>query len=400
MWTRTAPWVLSAVLSGSLISAGCQKDPPRGSDPLQIGDKSQGLPAADDQHASQLTVPQPRPALQPTAERLPAGSHQKPLRLGLAIPSYVHAVAWVGAERGAFADEGVALQISVTGGSAAAMRTLIGGGIDVALAGGDAVLRANSAGADLVVLGSLVGRFYHRLVARKEIAEPADLRGRKIGLPFLGGPQDVAVRYALDKFQLRYGQDVEIASLGKQFNQLAALTRGDIHATTSDSPDSQLQALGLHVLLDLPKEPVAFPYLVLSTRRPTLADRRPELLRLMRGLCRAILDYQSVLSNGPQHAEIAAILQSRLHEEDPQKLKERLETFGPALLAFPPRIDAAAFEQLLRFGQSGAAGDTLPSRLSPETLFDSELLREAEGPCVPHAKAEPPAKPWSPPTRP
>lgn len=227
-----------------------------------------------------------------SCRRTRSGDGPHALRIGLAIPSYVHAVAYVADEQRHFARAGLDTTITIMGGSAATMRGLIAKSIDIGIAGGDAMIKANLAGADLVVVAGLVNRFYHRLVARPTIRRPEALRGKKIGLPFVGGPQDMAVRYLLRKWKLGYGHEVKIVSLGKEFNRLAALSRGAIDATMSQTPPSQLERLGLSVLADLPAQKVAFPYAMVIVRRPFLEQSPRRVRAFLSALCGAIVSYK------------------------------------------------------------------------------------------------------------
>ncbi len=382
-------------LVGSLLLLACSRQE---SSDAQSTQTSKLSPQATDSKAAGAsqasgsgdnTVAAP-PTPNPVAPA-PAAANQasEELRIGLAIPSYVHAVAWIAQDAGQFAAEGLKTDVTVTGGSAAAMRTLLGGSIDVALAGGDAVLKANHAGADIVVVGSLVNRYYHRLVARQEIQQPQDLKGKTIGLPFLGGPQDMAVQYGLNKWSLKYTQDVKVASLGKQFNLLAALTKNEIQATTSDAPDSVLNELGFHTLLDLPKEPAAFPYLVVATERKTLTQRRSTLARLLRALCAATDYYKQARSTaGAQRQVVFKTLETKLRGKKSKALQERFEQFGPDLLQLPPTIDQTGFEQVLELAKSVPQA-SLPESL-PSKMFDAQLLNDAGGPCVPPSPPETP----------
>lgn len=303
------------------------------------------------------------------------GAKAKPaaLSLGIAIPSYVHAVAWIGADKGFFGDakpNPLAVKVQVMGGSAATMRGLIAGSIDVGIAGGDAVLKARAAGAELVVLAGLVDRFYHRLVARKAIKDGAALSGKRIGLPFLGGPQDMAVRVALKQLKLRYGTDVKVLSLGKEFNRMAALQKGEIDATTSQTPPSQLAKLGLHVLADLPADDrLHFPYAVLVTKRETLSERRGALESLLGGLCEAIRFYKDRRNKPASLAVIAKRIGAGADTSG--ATAARYEVSGPRLLSFPPRPTEEAFETVRSF-----LGKKDGPRLTPAKVFDLALLKK------------------------
>lgn len=264
------------------------------------------------------------------------------LKVGLAIASYVHAVAWIAKEREFFARENIDAEVIVAGGSAAAIRTLIAGQIDLALAGGDSVLRARWAGADLVVVAGLVDRFYHRIVARPGLDRSA-LRGTKLGLPFLGGPQDMAAKYTLRKLGLAYGKDVEIVSLGKDANLALALQQKRIDLATSELPKARLARLGFDVIADLPAEPVHFPYLVAAVKRDFITARRPLLDRALRALACATAWYKD-----PSHRDASlSIAGAHLRTTDAASARELYDEAGPARLTLPLASSRAAFETVV-----------------------------------------------------
>ena len=254
------------------------------------------------------------------------------------------------------------------GGSAATLRTLIADSIEVGIAGGDAVVKANRAGADLVVVGGLVDRFYHRLVVGKEIKTAEDLRGKSIGLAILGGPQEVAARYALQSCGLTPGKDVKIRSMGREFNRLAALTRGDVAGTVSQTPPSRLAELGLHVLVDLPKHDVRFPYAVVVTRRKFLAEHPERVRAFLRGLTHAIAFYKDE-ANKAESIEIIGLYLSS--SDTKAAADERYRTGGPGMISSPPYPSEEGFRTVLKFLEL--------SDVQPADLLDLRLLDEVTG---------------------
>lgn len=303
------------------------------------------------------------------------GEEPEAMAIGIAIPSYVHAIAWIAADRGIFQEVGIAPEVTVTGGSAAALRTLIAKQSDVVLAGGDAVLKANRAGADVVVVASFVNRFYHRIVAKKELATPADLKGKTIGLPFLGGPQDMAVKYGLRQHGLSYEDDVKVVGLGKELNRVAALKRGEIDATTSQTPNDELAELGLHVVIDPTEAEAGFPYMVMAVRRDILSERRPAIVGTLGALCDATVFY----SKKDNEKASQAILDARLSGSDTEGASEaRYASTGPSFLSYPPVPSLQAFELV---------GELTGKVLSEEEkkMVDLSVIEDARrrGRCTP-----------------
>jgi NitT/TauT family transport system substrate-binding protein len=310
------------------------------------------------------------------ADAAPPKTSPKPLALGIAIPSYVHAIAWIAEDRGAFDDAGLDTTVTVTGGSAAALRTLIAKQNDVVLAGGDAVLKANHAGADVVVVAAFVNRFYHRIVAKKELETPDDLKGKTIGLPFLGGPQDMTVKWALDKHDLAYGEDVKVLGLGKELNRVAALKHGEIDATTSQTPPARLDELGLHVLVDPSKADVPFPYMVMAVRRDELAERRADIVAALGALCEAATFYRAANN---RTASLAIIAKHIAGSDTVGAREARYDHTGPSFLSWPPTPSRDAFETVARL----SGGKVTLSKDSK--VVDDSLLKDlqSKGRCKP-----------------
>ncbi len=264
------------------------------------------------------------------------------ITLGIAIPSYVHAVAWLAADKGFFERAGLDVKVMVMGGSAATMKGLVSGDLDIGLAGGDAVIKADLAGADLRVFGGVVNRFYHRLVGAKGVTSAAQLKGGSVGLPFLGGPQDMAVQFALAELGLAYHDDVEIRSMGKEYARLVALDRGLVDAVTSAAPPGLLREMGLNLLVDLPASERPFPYMMMVARQGTLRDRRGMVTRFVEALVPAMHDYAR-----DREGSLAA-LADRLGA-DKGAPGEAYAACGPSLYSFPPYPDPRGMQVVLDF---------------------------------------------------
>lgn len=162
------------------------------------------------------------PALALAGGCRPAGENDGALRLGY-FANITHATALVGVERGlvgeALAGVGVGLESFTFNAGPAAIEALLSGALDAAYVGPNPAINAyvKSRAAVRVIAGAATGGAF--FVVRPEIAGAADLRGKKVSTPQLGGTQDVALRTWL---------------LGQGYN-IDAFGGGDVSVTPQDN---------------------------------------------------------------------------------------------------------------------------------------------------------------------
>src|SRR4029434_3656588 len=118
------------------------------------------------------------------------------------------AVAWVAKESGYFAAEGRDVELIRVGGSTRMVAAMLGGSAPIIQAGASAALAATAAGSDVVIIGATGTVSPFRLMARPEIKQPSDLRGKKAGITTFGSTSDQILRIALKQFNLEPHKDV------------------------------------------------------------------------------------------------------------------------------------------------------------------------------------------------
>jgi hypothetical protein len=96
------------------------------------------------------------------------------------------ATAWIAKEAGYFSAEGLDVELIRVGGSTRMVAAMLGGSAPIIQAGAIAAFTANAAGAEVVIIGSTGTVSPFRLIARPEIKQPSDLRGKKAGITTFG----------------------------------------------------------------------------------------------------------------------------------------------------------------------------------------------------------------------
>ncbi|HEY8375928.1 MAG TPA: ABC transporter substrate-binding protein [Nannocystis sp.] len=142
------------------------------------------------------------------------------LRLGY-FANITHAPALVGVERGLFREQlstlGVELETFTFNAGPAAIEGLLSGALDATYVGPNPAVNAfiKSRGAVRVIAGAAAGGAF--FVVRPDISGAADLRGKRVSAPQLGGTQDVALRTWLQNQGLQVdafgGGDVSVTPM-------------------------------------------------------------------------------------------------------------------------------------------------------------------------------------------
>ena len=147
--------------------------------------------------------------------------------LRLLYPSFAGswATAWIAKEAGYFSAEGLDVELIRVGGSTRMVAAMLGGSAPIIQAGAIAAVTANAAGGDVVIIGATGTVSPFRLIARPEIKQPSDLKGKKAGITTFGSTSDQVVRIALKQFNLEPNKDVALLTFGAQPEVFAALQK-------------------------------------------------------------------------------------------------------------------------------------------------------------------------------
>ncbi|MGW7616131.1 ABC transporter substrate-binding protein [Streptomyces antimycoticus] len=156
--------------------------------------------------------------------------------LQLAVPSAVIApkeeVATyaVGDAEGYLAEEKLKVDVINTDGSVAAVQAVASGSADIAPADAGAILAAREKGVPVKVIGGLVRNWPWRMAVRpgSEIRNPADLKGKKVGVISLASGSAIYARAYASDAGLDAAKDVDLLPVGVGAQALAALENGRV----------------------------------------------------------------------------------------------------------------------------------------------------------------------------
>lgn len=250
------------------------------------------------------------------------------LRLGY-FPNLTHAPALIGVRKGFFAaalGSGVTVEPHTFNAGPDAVTAILSGSIDAAFMGPSPTTNAfvqSHGQAVRVIAGATSGGAL--LVVRASITSPADLKGKKIADPQLGGTQDVALRWFLRQHWLRAdvagGGDVSVMPQDNS-STLTIFKQGQIDGGWLPEPWASRLVVeaGAHILVDerglWPKGEFVTTNLVVST---TFLHAHPARVKaLIDGLYTAI----AYVNSNP--AEAQTVANDAIAETSSTKLSSRV----------------------------------------------------------------------------
>ena len=175
-------------------------------------------------------------------------------------------------------------------GTSRQIQALIGDSIQFAHVDAAGHVRAVMRGADIVMVGGSLNKFPFSLVTAKEIRQPADLIGKKIGIVGFGGGNDLAVTLLLREWKIPRDK-VTVLQAGGGANRLVALTTKALDATVLSHPElGEALRMGMNELGNLNDFKTAdYPMSAVAVRRSFMAQNRGVVKRFSDGLRRGHL---------------------------------------------------------------------------------------------------------------
>ena len=287
-----------------------------------------------------------------------------PLRIAFLFTSGTMASMWMAQETGAFAKEGLDVEM-ISMSSTLALPALLANEVDAIQISAVPLINASLRGFDPVFVAGMLNTMVWDLYARPEIKSAEQLRGKIVGTERPGSPVAYGTLTALNKLGLT-PKDVQLRILGGSAQITAALLTGQIVAGAASPPvNFQLDRAGFHSMattLDQPYQNVGV--VVRRSRIDELANRLVPLLRAVRtGIDRYYSDKPFAIK----------VIGKYTRESDADFLERTYEFFRKAGFRRDLMISTSGIQGILDF-----LSETVPEakRAAPAQFFDDRLLRQ------------------------
>jgi NitT/TauT family transport system substrate-binding protein len=277
-WSAGLPTVMATALALALLA--CTPATPTPTSPT--------APPA----AGAPTQPAAKPAATAPTVPTPAAAAKKAkirVAFGLPLGNSSNPFAWIGQELGYFDEEGIEADIvSTSGNNAQADAMLLSNQIDIGIFGLDPILRPAATGKSLPARAvfNVQNRSQYEGIVQPDspIKTLADLKGKKVGIPELGGSLEIYVNAVLADAGLQ-PSDVEYLATSIGVPMGEALKRGDIdvgYATRGQIGPLELRGYQLRFL---PRPKFAEEFITGNVVART--ELTPETVGALKGYLRA-----------------------------------------------------------------------------------------------------------------
>lgn len=300
----------------------------------------------------------------------PATAQLRKLNIAYTATSPYQAALIIAKETGIFKKHGLDPQLILTPGGSLGFQAMMGGDVAMVMADGSAAVTSNLAGADVVIIASLLNTFPYSLISIPEVKKVNQLVGGKVAISRFGSATDVSVRMSLAKVGLNPDKDVTILQIGTQTTRFAALQSKQVQATIITPPFTlTARKLGYNTLIDMGQLNIPFELTALLTRRSYIKAQRDTVVATVEALSEAVHFYKR------EKEPVIKILSRYLQTTDREALEETyreiaLKTLPEKLYPTLPGIQTILDELALKNPKAKTA--------RPEDFIDMSFVKKLD----------------------
>ena len=268
---------------------------------------------------------------------------------------------WVTYEAGLFKKYGLNPEMLMIAGGVTNLQALMAGEIAFVYQGGASPIQAMAQNADVTILATVYGLMPYGIISSKSIHSAGELKGKRIAVSRIGGIEETAIRFALDKLGVG-ARNVTFVQTGADPVRIAAVESGAASAAALAPPGLfAATARGLNLITDLGSLNIRYPTSVISARRSALTSERPVAKRFLMALIEGLQVYH-------QNKNLAVkALQKYTGQTNAEILSKSYDYFVKNT-PLVPLSEAAAFENALPVDK--------PSERKAQSFYDNSIVEE------------------------
>jgi NitT/TauT family transport system substrate-binding protein len=303
----------------------------------------------------------------------PAAAHAQPLKKVTVVYTIVSGDSgafWVAEEKGFFKKYGLDADLRFITGSNQTIASMMAGQVDFTNAGGGAVVDADLAGGDAVMIGSLIPYFLMSMYSQPDIASVKDLKGKRIAVTTLGTATDFARRIIVQKAGLNPERDTLPLQTKGPSEILQALLTKNAEAGMVVPPFTLMaRQKGLKELVDLIGQKVPYVQTSVATTRRILQKDPAAAESFMKAIVEAV----AFQKQEPKSTK--EILQKYLKNIPEDLLDETYQRYVVDMYQKYPRVSHEGLQTLLDFVK---LTNEKAKNARPEQFTDTSIIEKLE----------------------
>lgn len=214
---------------------------------------------------------------------------QEKIRVGLGSISLQSGLVHIGKDRGLFAKYGLTTESIYIPGGSTNVQVLVSGSLDLSQLSGAPGVAANLEGADLVYFAGLLDKLNYQLIARPDIKNIEQLKGKKFAVSRYGSSADFGMRAMLKRVGIDPVKEATILQIGDEPARIAAITSGNVDGTVVNAPfGTEAERLKLSVLADSVRMNIPFFNTGLLGSKRFLDRQDAKVMSFLRGYLESI----------------------------------------------------------------------------------------------------------------
>src|SRR5579864_5698176 len=362
--TRRAFLGSSLLLGACALQAACS---PATAPQATLAPAATAKPAAPTAAPTSPPAPTAAPTVAPTAVPKPTAA---PVNVkGAWVAKTANQMVWpVAKDAGYFDKYGLNFDLSYLNGSTTAIAALVARDLEVASVAGSAIVGAQAAGQDLVMVAGFLNQAVFRVMASSDIQNLDDLKGQTIAVTRVGQAdyfawQTVIARQGWSDTDLKFVNANDVAG------QVGLLQQGQVVAIAVSPPNDVLATeAGAHLLLDTatlnePEQNVGF-----GTTRDYLSANRPAVVSIVKASVEAMARWKK------DAAFTKSVIQKYLQSDDPQFTDVGYSAYGPLW----PQAPYPSREGMQKVIEEVSAQNAKAKDLDVDKLIDNSVVKELE----------------------
>ena len=277
---------------------------------------------------------------------------------------------WITYEAGILRKHGLDMELLYVGGGGRAAQVVQSREVPMGIFTGGAVVNSNLAGGDLVIVASGMNVIPFFLMARPEIRQIEDLKGKRIGITTFGSSTDFALRFTEEKWPIKRGRDFAVIQMGGMPEAMAGLKSRGVDAAMLNTEFTILaRREGFKELVDMSALGLPFPTSAIGTTRSFIRRSENAVRKFVRGFVEGV-HYAKT-----SRAFSAEVLKKYYKNNDPEFLSVIYDLY---ILRYIPKVPYPSPEAVKVVLAQVAERDPKAAAARPEQFLETRFFRELE----------------------